>query len=580
MRQLLTVSCLTALMIATGTVASDTKDCKLTLFAATDCPIAGRAARILSMQLPNLRKRGVSIRVVFPNSAEKQSLVTKWMIEHGLSDIEASLSSDIAKQLNIRTTPTTVLHRGAKVIYRGKLSERDDPARPGTHYPAAALTAFAKQKPYVRSTSVTGCPIRQTTIPSDEVSATEKDVTIEPSPITWNGNIKTIFSRSCLPCHTGTGVGPVKLVNYSDIFGMATKVQELVSSRTMPPWQAEDIGKFHDDPSLSLSELQQLDLWFKRGMPVGGKTAFAQKPIDNPSNKWHLGEPTLVINQSQAYVTPSIGKDHYRCFVFKNITDRDRWMNAIAFQPGAVQSVHHVSAFIDTSGAARKMDDADPGAGYTNPTPGNGPGFKDYYVIGGWTPGHKPRTLPQGSGIPIPKGADLVVEVHYHLTGKQESDVTTAGLYFTDEPVDKRYRVGDVGTYNIAIKANDPKGKAEASAVINSNVSLHSITPHLHLLGRTMKVTAELPNGQHITILNIRRWDFRWQPSYRFLKPLQLPRGTRIDVVATYDNTSSNVDNPHKPPRDIVWGEGTDEEMCSVFFGYTDDDEHLHGAKQ
>jgi hypothetical protein len=580
MRQLLTFSCLTAMMVATGTVASDTKDFKLTLFAATDCPIAGRAARILSMQLPSLRKSGVSIRIVFPNAAEKQSTVTKWMIEHGLSGIEASLSSDIAKQLNIRTTPTAILQRGAVVVYSGKLSERDDSARPGTHYPAAAVEALTKQKPYIRSTSVTGCPIRQTTIPSAEVHTTDKEVAIEPSPITWNGNVKRIFSRSCLPCHTGTGVGPVKLVSYSDIYGMATKIKALVATRTMPPWQAEDIGKFHDDPSLSLSELQQLDLWFKRGMPVGGKTATAQELIEIPSNKWHLGQPTLVINQSQAYVTPSTGKDHYRCFVFRNITDRDRWMNAIAFQPGAVQSVHHVSAFIDTSGAARKMDDADPGAGYTNPTPGNGPGFKDYYVIGGWTPGHKPRTLPQGSGIPIPKGADLVVEVHYHLTGKQESDVTTAGLYFTDEPVDKRYRVGDVGTYNIAIKANDPMGKADASAVINSNVSLHSITPHLHLLGRTMKVTAELPNGQYITILNIRRWDFRWQPSYRFLKPLQLPRGTRIDVVATYDNTSSNVDNPHMPPRDIVWGEGTDEEMCSVFFGYTDDDEHLHGAKQ
>ena len=95
-----------------------------------------------------------------------------------------------------------------------------------------------------------------------------------------------------------------------------------------------------------------------------------------------------------------------------------------------------------------------------------------------------------------------------------------------------------------------------------------------------MKVTAELPNGQMITIINISRWDFRWQPSYRFLTPLELPRGTRIDVVASYDNTSSNIDNPHKPPRDIVWGEGTDEEMCSVFFGYTDNDEHLGANKR
>ena len=579
MRHFLSFALLGTMITASGSKAFDTGKVTLTMFVATDCPIAGRAARTLSSNLSSLRKSGVSIRVIFPNSYETKESISKWMTEHGLSGIETSLSPDIAKRLNIRTTPTTVLQKGSAVVYAGKLSERDDPAKPGILYPIAAMSAIGRGTRYVRSTPVTGCPIRIQAVPVETIKGSAQDESLQPGPITWNGGVNTTIATSCVPCHTGTGVGTVKLVSYSDIYGMATKVQSLVSTRTMPPWQAEDVGKFHDDPSLSLSDLQKLDLWFKRGMPVGGPTPVQPVIQETVAKQWHLGQPTAVINETKPYLTPSAGKDHYRCFVFRNITDRDRWMNAIAFQPGAIQSVHHVSAFIDTSGAARKMDDADPGLGYTNPTPGNGPGFKDYYVIGGWTPGHKPRKLPLGSGIPIPKGADLVVEVHYHLTGKQESDITTTGLYFTDDPVDKRYRVGDVGTYTIGIKANDPNGKADASAVINSNVSIHSITPHLHLLGRTMKVTAELPSGQLVTIINIRRWDFRWQPSYRFLKPLQLPRGTRIDVIATYDNTSSNPDNPHTPPRDIVWGEGTDEEMCSVFFGYTDDDEHLGANK-
>lgn len=573
MRNLATIAVLASLVCATGSVASESNKLKLTVFFATDCPIAGRTARTLAAQRATLGKSNVSIEIVFPNAYERKDVTDKWMKEHGLDGIGYTLSSDIAVHYKIRTTPTTILMRGTSVLYTGKLSERDNPEKPGILYPIRALSALANGKSYQRVTPVTGCPIRlqpNVALPTKALIETN-----EPTPVSWNGRVKSIFEKSCVPCHTGTSVGPVKLISYSDVFGMATKISALVSNRTMPPWQAEDIGKFHDDPSLSLNDIQTLELWFKRGLPIGGKSpSTVQIPIQS-SGSWDMGEPSSEIKMPTPYVTPSSGKDHYRCFVFKNITDRDRWMNGIAFQPGATQSVHHVSAFIDTSGAARKMDDADPGAGYTNPTPGNGPGFKDYYVIGGWTPGHKPRKLPPGSGIPIPKGADLVVEVHYHLTGKQETDSTTTGLYFTDDPVDKRYRVGDVGTYNIAIKANDPKGKADASAVINSNVSIHSITPHLHLLGRTMKVTAELPNGELITIINIRRWDFRWQPSYRFLKPLQLPRGTRIDVIATYDNTSANLDNPHSPPRDIVWGEGTDEEMCSVFFGYTDDDEHL-----
>ncbi len=573
MRNLVSIGLTAALVSLSGSVASESKDLKLTAFFATDCPIAGRAARTLAMQLQTLRKQNVSVEIVFPNANEQRAAVAAWMKEHGLNDVAFSLSAASAERNKILTTPTTLLHRGKVLLYIGKLSERDNPAKPGTVYPVKVLEAISNGKPYQKATAVTGCPIRvPTKKPLLVDSVTDAN---EPSAISWNGRVKTIVEKSCVPCHTGTGVGPVKLMTYTDVYGMGPKIRALVSARIMPPWQAEDIGKFHDDPSLTLSDIQTLELWFKRGMPVGGKSPSDTQLINQPSGRWYLGEPSVEIQLPTPYVTPSSGKDHYRCFVFKNITDRDRWMNGIAFQPGAAQAVHHVSAFIDTSGAARKMDEADPGLGYTNPTPGNGPGFKDYYVIGGWTPGHKPRKLPTGSGIPIPKGADLVVEVHYHLTGRPETDNTTTGLYFTDEPVDKRYRVGDVGTYKIDIKANDPQGKAEASAVINSNVSIHSITPHLHLLGRTMKVLAELPNGELITIINIRRWDFRWQPSYRFLKPLQLPRGTRIDVIATYDNTSANPDNPHTPPRDIVWGEGTDEEMCSVFFGYTDDDEHL-----
>lgn len=579
MHRILTAALLSSMITATQTTMSDGAQYKLTVFAATDCPVAGRTARTLSANLVALRKREIAIRIVFPNANETKETVTKWLKDHGLSGVGYSLSTEDAKNLNVRTTPTTILQRGKTVVYTGKLSERDDTEKSGHLYPVLAVDGISDRKTYTRTTSVTGCPLRMTT-PIIDTQTIEAATPSSPSPITWNGGVDRIFERTCLPCHTGTGVGPIKLADYSDIYGMATKIQALVMRRTMPPWQAEDIGKFHDDPSLSIVDLQRMDLWFKRGMPIGGKLPEAITFKELAKSQWHLGQPTAVISLDKPYVTPSVGKDHYRCFVFKNITDRDRWMNAIAFQPGAVQSVHHVSAFIDTSGAARKLDEADAGSGYTNPTPGNGPGFKDYYVIGGWTPGHKPRKLPLQSGIPIPKGADLVVEVHYHLTGKQESDMTATGLYFTDDPVDKRYRVGDVGTYNISIKANDPKGMAEASAVINSNVSIHSITPHLHLLGRTMKVTAELPNGQLITIVNISRWDFRWQPSYRFLAPLQLPRGTRIDVIATYDNTATNIDNPHKPPRDIIWGEGTDEEMCSVFFGYTDDDEHLGANKK
>lgn len=562
-----------------GTTPKLSEKTHLYAVLALDCPIAGRTARTIALQLTALQRAGIQIDLVFPNTpASDNKQVITWLREHGLTAMSPRYKMRPNIAAVITSTPSVVLESGNKILYQGRFSEFDQPSKPGSIYPLLASKSFFQGKPYTKKTIVVGCPIRIVTPnkPKQVALMLPKIDDTEVDPISWNGTVGSIFERKCASCHSGTGVGPVDLTTYSGLTQMIGKVMPAINRRVMPPWQASDVGKFHDDPSLTDAEIQALNLWVSRGMPTGKalqRTLKTTAPSD--INHWPLGTPSRTFKLDTPYTTPSVGKDHYRCFVFKNVVDRERWFNGIAFLPGALQSVHHVSAFIDTSGAAVKMDNADPGAGYTNPTPGNGPGFKDYYVIGGWTPGHKPRRLPSNAGIPIPKGADLVVEVHYHLSGKAEKDNTTTGLYFTDQPIYKRYKVGDVGTYNVQINPQDKNGRAEATDVIAGDLTIYSITPHMHLLGRAMRVTAEKPSGELVVLVDITRWDFRWQPSYRFLTPVKLPRGTRIDVIATYDNSSDNPDNPHKPPRKVIWGEGTDEEMCSVFFGYTLDNESL-----
>jgi hypothetical protein len=238
--------------------------------------------------------------------------------------------------------------------------------------------------------------------------------------------------------------------------------------------------------------------------------------------------------------------------------------------------VHHASVFVDTSGAARKLDAADEAPGYTNPTPGNGPGFSaPLGALGGWTPGHAPRRLPSGVGLQVPKGADLVMEVHYHPSGKPETDQTRFGLYFARGPIDKRLRMADVSNITLEIPAGDPDYVATATAMVPFDITVLSVTPHMHNLGRSMAMTAALPDGTKRTVVDVPNWDFRWQPSYRFKTPLKLPRGTRLDLSAHFDNTDKNPDQPHQPPRLVRWGESTSDEMCTCFFAYTLDSEHL-----
>jgi hypothetical protein len=92
-----------------------------------------------------------------------------------------------------------------------------------------------------------------------------------------------------------------------------------------------------------------------------------------------------------------------------------------------------------------------------------------------------------------------------------------------------------------------------------------AITPHMHLLGHDIEVTATRPDGTRVELIQIRDWDFNWQETYPFQSPVPLPRQTRIEVLAHFDNSEDNPANPFRPVQPVRWGESTDEEMCIAF---------------
>ena len=538
------------------------------LFVASDCPKAARAAIQFQTIARTATPEQARFRLAFPNANETPESVRRWCAERKLSLPIASSPETLAKTYKPRVTPeVVVLAPSGRVIYQGRLSNGESADAIRTGELARVIGAIAKgQSPLVRSIPASGCEIVMGT-------DTHPPETVSSSTTTWHKDIALILHRHCVPCHRSGEVGPMALDTWESARRFAGRIVATTANRTMPPWQADSHGEFHDEKTLPDREIRLLQSWQRAGTPLGDPRSAKLLPQPETIPQWQLGSPDRLFQPASPYTTPAQDTDHYRCFVFPTAEDRDQWIDGIEFQPGNKGVVHHVSAFLDWSGAARKLDNADPGPGYTNPTPGNGPGFPKYQVIGGWTPGHRPRRIPAGAGMPFPKGADLVVEVHYHLTGKAETDLTTCALHFAKGPVHQRFLVGDVGTDRFMLRAGDQRAVVETSDTINADITIHSITPHMHLLGKTMRITAETPAGAHVKLIDIVRWDFTWQPSYRFRKPVQLPRGSRIDVRAVYDNSERNSANPHRPPRDIRWGEGTDSEMCSVFFGYTMDNE-------
>jgi hypothetical protein len=231
-------------------------------------------------------------------------------------------------------------------------------------------------------------------------------------------------------------------------------------------------------------------------------------------------------------------------------------------------------AYVDTTGQGRKRDAADPGLGYAC---FSGPGVETHGDLGGWAPGNEPSRLPDGVGRALPKGADVIVQVHYHPSGKPESDRPRIGLHFARSPVKQ------ILHWNAAIPPFDEKNRrpklelpagesnieVKGSWTTPVDLEAHAVTPHMHLLGRDMTVSVTFPDGRREPLLRIDDWDFAWQNTYYFDKPLALPKGSVVDLVAHFDNSDGNPRNPNQPPRAVSWGEATTDEMCIAFVGVT-----------
>jgi hypothetical protein len=243
--------------------------------------------------------------------------------------------------------------------------------------------------------------------------------------------------------------------------------------------------------------------------------------------------------------------------------------------------VHHVILFLDTSGQAQSLDDADPGPGYTC---FGGPGFSVNALaptLGGWAPGNQPRFLPDGLGMSLPKGAAVVMQVHYSAhNGIGVSDQSSLGIYFAKAPVAKRVLVAPVINQKFLIPAGAADYEVTASIpFLPFDAHLLAVTPHMHLLGKTMSVSATLPDGASVCLAEVPDWDFNWQASYTYKNAIAAPFGTGLFLSARYDNSSENRKNPNDPPKVVGWGENTTDEMCIGFLSFTLDAENLISSR-
>lgn len=389
------------------------------------------------------------------------------------------------------------------------------------------------------------------------------------SKVNYAEHVAPILNAHCAECHRPGEVAPFSLIGYENAKKWAKMATTVTESRQMPPWKAvHGYNEFLDENRLSPMEIETLKRWNEAGAPRGN--AKKEPPTPKFTGGWAFGQPDMVLEPAKEFKLGAEGGDVYRNFVMQTDFKEPVWITAMTVKPGNPRVVHHVIAFLDRSGQAVKRE-----AAQTDGQPGyetfGGPGFVPSGSLGGWAPGLRPRMTPSGTAFKVEPGTKIVLQIHYHRSGKEETDKTRVGLYFSKVPVTDEMHLRWMLNPMIALTPGVKDQKVSLTSTFHQAVTLYSVMPHMHLLGKSMKAWVEFPDGSEKPLIFVDKWDFNWQMAYMLKEPMHIPAEGKIHTEAYYDNSADNPNNPSKPPKLVTFGEQTTDEMFLLVGAYTVD---------
>jgi peroxiredoxin len=513
-------------------------------FLGTECPLAKLYAGRLQAIADEYAERGVTVVGVMSNKQDSLTEIAAFVRRHDLSyPVLRDRRNEIADMFGAQRTPQVfLLDRKRIVRYTGRVDDqyvvgivRDKPTAEDLR---TAIDELLADKPVsTPATDALGCIIGRVREVNDA------------SPVTFTRDIAPILQERCVACHRPGEIGPFSLTSYEDAAGWGEMMAEVVRERRMPPWHAAPAhGHFANDRSMPEDEKELLFAWVKAGCPEGDPADAPAPPTFTAG--WQLPrEPDVVFAMEKPYDVPADGGRGgvpYQHFAVPTNFTEDTWIEAAEVQPGNRQVVHHVIVYV---------------------LPPEGNRWDDKIFLTAYVPGLRFEPTPPNSAKLIPAGSDFVFEMHYTPNGSPQTDQTKVGVVLADvDKIDREVVTTEIGN----VKFEIPPGEANhvvtaTSRAIPEDVTLISLSPHMHLRGKAFRYELVTPDGEREVLLDVPAYDFNWQTRYALAEPRKLAAGSVIHCRAAFDNSDENLANPD-PTATVSWGDQSWDEMMLGYF--------------
>lgn len=388
--------------------------------------------------------------------------------------------------------------------------------------------------------------------------------------VTFYRDVLPILQKNCQGCHRPGEAAPVSFLTYSETRPWAKAIRESVRLKKMPPWFADPhVGKFSNDRSLSAADIDTLAKWADTGAAEGNLSE-APAAVKFVSG-WNIGVPDMVVEMPKPFQVAAKGTIDYTYYVIPTGFTEDKWVQFAEVRPGNRKVVHHVIAFIREPGS-KWMKDAVPGEPFVpkkeaGESRNGGGGFGGQFLVG-YAPGTIPDMLEPGQARLVKAGSDIVLQMHYTANGSEQIDQSKVGIIFAKEPPKQRVVTLAAMDTKFVIPAGADNHKVESQLTLQEDTTMTGLLPHMHLRGKAFEYRVVYPTGETQELLRVPKYDFSWQLTYIPVKPIVLPKGSRIECTAWFDNSPNNPNNPD-PKTEVRFGEQSWEEMMIGFFHAT-----------